>query len=423
LLAAKLAAAALLLAPLAPHVAVEPDTAALHHLVQSGTLLLSHGVVATCDVCDSEIVTIAQGSATPLATPVPIGYGAAELAAAYHLPADGSGAAGTVAIIDGGGYPDLEADLARYRTEFGLPPCTTASGCFKVVDYLGGPPLHPDGTDEEKELSAETALDVEMVSAACPACKIVLVQAPTKDFYLSALHTAADAVPSIAKAVQVAIGLGASAVSMSFGYPSTKDINTGPVSTVFAHPGIAFVASSGDSGYLGNVHGYWPQNQPSVISVGGTAVYESADSVFSAAAWNQAGSGCETDLPPAHGQPAAVAAYCNGHRAATDVSAVSDPATGVAVYDSYGIGGWYVAGGTSAAAPIIAAMYVRGGHTAAVDGPNTLYAAPAGAFTDVAFGQNGAAHSCQTSAAPLCVSGPGWDGPTGIGTPNGLAGF
>lgn len=417
--AVKVAAAALLLAP---YVSVFPDVTALHHLVQSGSLLASHGVVATCDVCDSEVVTIAQGSPTPLATPVPIGYGAAELASAYHLPEASAGPAGTVAIIDGGGYPDVESDLAHYRTQFGLSPCTTASGCLKVVDYQGGPPLTPDGSDEEKQLSAETALDVEMVSAACPSCKILLVQAPTRDFYLSASHTATAAVPSIVKAASVAVGLGASAVSMSFGYPSTKDINTGPVSAVFSHPGIAFVASSGDSGYLGNVHGFWPQNLPTVISVGGTALYQS-DTAFSSAAWNQAGSGCETDLPPAHGQPVAVYAFCDGHRAATDVSSVSDPATGVAVYDSYGIGGWYVAGGTSAAAPFIAAMFARAGHTATVDGPATLYSAPSGAFTDVSSGQNGAAHSCQTSAPQLCVSGPGWDGPTGVGTPNGLSGF
>ena len=417
--AVKMAAAALLLAP---YVTVNPDAAALHHLVQDGTLLESHGVVPTCDVCDSEIVTVAQGSPTPMATLVPGGYSAAELAAAYHLPDAASGTSATVAIIDGGGYPSVEAVLARYRTQFGLPPCTVSAGCLKVVDYQGGPPLRPDGTDEERELSAETALDVEMVSAACPACKILLVQAPTQDFYLSSQHTPAQAVPSIAKAVEVAIRSGAAAVSMSFGYPSTKDINTGPVSAVFSHPGIAFVASSGDSGYHGNVHGYWPQNLPTVVSVGGTALYQS-DSGFTSSAWNEAGSACETDLPPAHGQPAAVSAYCSGHRASSDVSAVSDPSTGVAVYDSYGIGGWYVAGGTSAAAPVIAAMFARAGHTSRVDGPSTLYSAPAGAFTDISVGQNGAAHSCQTTAPQLCVSGPGWDGPTGIGTPNGLAGF
>ncbi|GAA3431029.1 S8 family serine peptidase [Kutzneria kofuensis] len=403
-------------------VSVYPDTTALHHQVQAGTLLQSHGVVATCDVCNSEVVTVAQGSTTPLATVVPVGYSAAELAAAYHLPAASAGTAGTVALIDGGGYPGFESDLATYRSQFGLPPCKVADGCLKVVDYKGGPPLHPDGTDQEKELSLETALDAEMISAACPACKIVLVQAPAEDFYLSALHPSSAAVPSIAKAVDTAIRSGASAVSMSFGYPSTKDINTGAVSAVFSHPGIAFVASSGDSGYHGNVHGYWPQNLPTVISAGGTALYQTSDG-FVSNAWNQAGSACETDLPPAHGQPSAVAALCSGHRASSDVSAVSDPATGVAVYDSYGIGGWYIAGGTSAAAPFIAALYARAGHTSRVDGPNTLYTAPDGAFTDVSLGQNGAAHSCQTIAPQLCVAGKGWDGPTGVGTPNGLAGF
>jgi subtilase family serine protease len=402
-------------------VSVYPDTAALHHQVQSGTLLQNHGVIATCDVCHSEVVTEAQGSPTPLTTVVPIGYSAAELAAAYHLPASG-GSSGTVALIDGGGYPGFESDLATYRSQFSLPPCTVSSGCLKVVDYQGGPPLHPNGTDEEKQLSLETALDAQMISAACPACKILLIQAPARDFYLSSLHTSTDAVPSIAKAVSTAIAAGASAVSMSFGYPSTKDINTGPVSAVFSHPGIAFVASSGDSGYHGNVHGYWPQNLPTVISVGGTALYQTSDG-FVSNAWNQAGSACETDLPPAHGQPAAVSSLCSGHRASSDVSAVSDPATGVAVYDSYAVGGWFTVGGTSAAAPFIAALYTRAGHLSRVDGPNTLYSAPSGAFADVSIGQNAAAHSCQTTSSQLCVSGTGWDGPTGIGTPNGLAGF
>ncbi|EWM11773.1 peptidase S8 and S53, subtilisin, kexin, sedolisin [Kutzneria sp. 744] len=402
-------------------VSVYPDTAALHAQVQAGTLLQNHGVIATCDVCDSEIVTEAQGSAAPMTTVVPVGYSASELAAAYHLPASG-GVAGTVALVDGGGYPGFESDLAAYRSQFGLPACTVASGCLKVVDYQGGPPLHPDGTDEEKQLSLETALDAQMISAACPACKILLVQAPTRDFYLSSLHTATDAVPSIARAVSTAVAAGVSAVSMSFGYPSTKDINTGPMSTVFSHPGIAFVASSGDSGYHGNVHGYWPQNLPSVISAGGTALYQTSDG-FASNAWSGAGSACETDLPPANGQPAAVAAVCGGHRASSDVSAVSDPATGVAVYDSYAAGGWYTVGGTSAAAPFIAALYARGGHLSRVDGPNTLYAAPAGAFSDVTLGQNAAAHGCQPTSLQLCVSGTGWDGPTGVGTPNGLAGF
>ncbi|MFC0435830.1 S8 family serine peptidase [Kutzneria buriramensis] len=411
----KAAAAALLL--LAPY--VQPDTTSLHQLVTNGTLLESHGVVPTCDVCDSEVVTVSPGSKTPLATTIPIGYSAGELASAYHLPDASVGVAGTVAIIDGGGYPALESDLATYRSRFKLSPCTKANGCLEVVDYQGGPPIVPDGSDLEKELSVETALDVEMVSAACPSCKIALVQAPTRDFYLTSAHGSAQSVPDIARAVDVATRLGASAVSMSFGYPSTKDINAGSVSTVFAHPGIAFVASSGDSGYEGSVHGYWPQNLPGVIAVGGTALYMSGNG-FTATSWDGAGSSCETDLPAAHGQPAAVAALCAGHRATTDVSAVSDPGTGVAVYNSYDVGGWFVAGGTSAAAPIIAAMYARAGHTSRVDGPNTLYAAPAGAFTDVTLGQNGPPHACQSQ---LCMAGKGWDGPTGVGTPNGLAGF
>jgi Subtilase family len=406
----------------ATHMVIDLDAAALHNQVKDGTLLRNHGVVATCDVCDSRIVTAALGSTTPLATPVPTGYGADEIAAAYHLPAASVGTAGTIAIIDGGAYPHLESDLGVYRKQYGLSECTVANGCLKITDYKGGPPLRSEAPLYETLLSEETSMDVDMASAACPACEIVVVQAPAEDFFISAGHPAPEALPDIARAVTTAIALGANSVSMSFGYPSDPADDTGAVSKALSHPGVALVASSGDSGYQGNQHNQWPENLSSVISVGGTAVYEQ-DTGYLANAWNQAGSGCEKDLPPANGQPAAVAAYCGGHRASTDVSAVADPATGVAAYDTYGIGGWFVGGGTSSAAPLIAAMYARGGHTSKVDGPNTLYTAPAGAFTDVDFGQNAAAHSCQVSATALCVSGKGWDGPTGVGTPNGLAGF
>lgn len=143
-------------------------------------------------------------------------------------------------------------------------------------------------------------------------------------------------------------------------------------------------------------------------------------------AWNEAGSGCATELPPALGQPSAVSALCGGHRADSDVSADADPETGAAVYDDYAPAshepdGWIVEGGTSMSSPFIAGVYARGGHLSGVEGPSSLYADPAADFNDVAVGQNVEPNSgCPTA---LCVSGPGWDGPTGLGTPNGLAGF
>src|SRR6201999_2380019 len=136
--------------------------------------------------------------------------------------------------------------------------------------------------------------------------------------------------------------------------------------------------------------------------------------------WSGAGSGCETDLPAAIGAPASASANCGGHRASSDVSAVADPATGVAVYDTYapysGLPyNWINVGGTSASSPFIAGLYARGGHLSQVIGPNTVYNAAAGSFTDVTFGQNAPIRSCSAAEIALCNSGKGWDGPTGVG--------
>jgi subtilase family serine protease len=233
-------------------------------------------------------------------------------------------------------------------------------------------------------------------------------------------------------AVNQAAIQGASSVSMSYQYPSDTTVEFGQAGRDLFHPGMAVLASSGDGGFEGNQHTGWPQNLPWVTSAGGTSLFatNTAGTQFTQTAWSGAGSGCETDLPAAIGQPPAVAAFCGGHRADSDVSAVADPATGVAVYDTYapfsGVPlNWIVVGGTSASSPFIAGLYARGGHVSQVIGPNTIYTAPKGAFTDVKIGQNAPTNGCQSVGAPvqLCQAGSGWDGPSGVGTPNGLAGF
>jgi hypothetical protein len=95
-----------------------------------------------------------------------------------------------------------------------------------------------------------------------------------------------------------------------------------------------------------------------------------------------------------------------------DVAAVADPSTGVAVYDTYGGSGWNVFGGTSAAAPLAAAIYAATGHATAT--AQLSYSTPAD-FFDVTTGLDG---SCGNY---LCTAGAGYDGPTGNGTPNGAA--
>jgi subtilase family serine protease len=338
---ATVVAALTALAPVAtaagdPHV-VTPQVQSLRAQVHNGTLLKTHGVTKSCDACQDQVVTAAPGSKTPLSTTVPAGYGADDLAAAYHLPAATAGAKGTIAIIDAGAYPTLEADVNAYRAQYGLPACTSASGCFKQTDKDGGPALPPATTFPdnayEEEIGVETALDMDMASAGCPSCNLIELQLPVEDALNGDKAHLDAAMADFGTAVNTAARLGATAVSMSYQYPSDTDVEFGQAGRDLFHPGVAVLASSGDGGYEGNEHTGWPQNLPWVVSVGGTSLLQNG-AAFTDIAWGGAGSGCETDLPGAIGAPASVSANCGGHRASSDVSAVADPNTGVAVYDT-----------------------------------------------------------------------------------------
>ncbi|MGH3434842.1 MAG: S53 family peptidase [Sciscionella sp.] len=444
-------------APAATH----PNTAnvsAIAQQIRAGTLAATHGVHENCLIplagklvhlgCQSKLVTTSRGSATPMTTATPAGYGPAELSAAYHLPDAASGSNNTIAIVGVGAYPNLESDLATYRSQYGLPACTTANGCLTITDYHGGPPLQPNAalSSVEESYATETALDVDMASASCPTCKITMVQIPmnlVKLLLAAQLQLPGALADDFGTAVNEAVNLGASSVSMSYGLPTGLQggyLGTGAPAQALHHPGVAVVASSGDSGYTGNQQ-IWPQEVQWVTSAGGTTLTKTADGYTNTAwggvykkdgSWIGAGSGCATDLGPAVGQPAAVAANCKGHRAVSDVSADADPYTGVAVYDTYTPssgtgGGWLVVGGTSAASPFLAGLYARAGNLAKVEGPNTMYAAPPGTIDDVTGGSNaqGGAAECTGDGytAAVCTGAPGWDGPTGVGVPHGLGAF
>ena len=425
-----------------PPTTASPNVASVRAQVRTGSLLTTHGVRKVCAAanarCLAQVVTASTGSTKALSTTTPLGYSATDLETAYHLPANPAiGANGTIAIIDAGAYPTLESDLAVYRAQFNLPACTVASGCLTITDMHGGPPLTPAtdflGQLEEENVAVETSLDMEMASAACPGCKLVEIQIPTGDAFPNFDQASLDAaMADFGTAVNRAATDGSSSVSMSYQYPSDTTVEFGQTGLELFHPGMAVLASSGDGGFEGNLHTGWPQNLPWVTSVGGTSLFaaNAAGTVFSQTAWSGAGSGCETDLPAAIGQPPSVSAACGGHRASSDVSAVADPATGPAVYDTYAPASgqplnWFVVGGTSVSSPFVAGIYARGGHTSQVIGPNTIYTAPKGAFTDVKLGQNAPTNGCQSVGAPVqvCQAGTGWDGPTGVGSPNGLSGF
>jgi len=319
----------------------------------------------------------------------PSGLNPADIQSAYKL--SGSSTA-TVAIVDAYDDPNAEADLGVYRSQFGLPACTTANGCFKKVSQTGTTKYPRANAGWAVEIS----LDMDMVSAACPTCHILLVEASSNSFAnLAAAVNYAATVP------------GVKAISNSYGGSDSAETSS------YNHPGIAITASSGDSGYGAQS----PASYPHVIGVGGTSLTRNSSTRgWTESAWSGAGSGCSTLNAKPSWQTSVT--QCSG-KAISDVSAVADPNTGVSVYDStsyQGTVGWSVWGGTSAASPIIAAVYALSGNTTGYPASIT-WANSAGLF-DVTTGSNG---TCSPSI--WCHAGTGWDGPTGLGTPNGTSAF
>ena len=352
-----------------------------------------HGSERTCPAaragfaaCLARVVTDASGK--PLATGGPTGYNPADIQAAYGLSGT-SGSGRTVAIVDAYDDPTAEADLGVYRSQFGLPACTTANGCFTKINQNGGttPPKVNAGW------ATEISLDLDMVSATCPSCHILLVEASSASF--TDLGAAVN---------RAAATTGVVAISNSYGGTDSAAMSA------YEHPGIAITASTGDNGY--GVES--PASFPHVVAVGGTSLKKSGSS-WTETAWSGAGSGCSTRNPNPGWQ---LNTSCSG-KANADVSAVADPYTGVSVYDStryQGRSGWQVYGGTSASSPIIASVYALANNFGSYAAQYTWQ--HSGGLHDVTSGSNG---TCSTTV--WCKAGAGWDGPTGLGTPNGTASF
>jgi subtilase family serine protease len=326
----------------------------------------------------------------------PSGYFPADLQSAYKLPSSTAGTGQTVAIVDAFDDPSAEADLGVYRAQFGLPACTTANGCFRKVSQTGTTSYPRKNGGWAEEIS----LDLDMVSAICPKCHILLVEAS------SATTT------NLGKAVNEAAALGATEISNSYGGGDTADTSA----PYYNHPGIMITASSGDSGF--GVE--FPASSRYVTAVGGTSLTRSTNARgWAETAWSGAGSGCSTRNPALSGQATFNTGCAN--RAVADVSAVADPNTGVAVYDSFayqGFSGWLVFGGTSVSSPIIASVYALAGNAASATNNFPYTHDSSSTFNDVTSGSNG---TC--SPTQLCHARVGWDGPTGLGTPNGTGGF
>lgn len=319
----------------------------------------------------------------------PSGYGPADLQSAYALPSLTAGNGQTVAIVDAFDDPHAQADLAVYRSRYGLPACTTANGCFRKVNQAGRAGSYPAGN---AGWAQEISLDLDMVSAVCPNCHILLVEATSSTFL------------NLDVAVDTAARLGATAISNSYG-AGEYAAETGD-QTHFNHPHAMITASSGDSGFGTQ----FPAASRFVTAVGGTSLWRDGSARgWSETAWSGAGSGCSRFI----GKPAWQHDPGCPRRAIADVSAVADPNTGVAVYDK----GWWIFGGTSVAAPIIASVYALAANTSSSSYAQDSYL-NVGSMFDVTGGSNG---TCLTTY--LCAAKPGYDGPTGNGTPNGLAAF
>ena len=353
---------------------------------------------------------------SPDAIPAGNGYGPSQLQAAYNLTAASAadGAGTTVAVVDAFNDPTAAADLATYRSAAGLPALT--AGQFTVYNQNGQTSPLPATAPATDDWTLEESLDVDMVSAICPNCKIDLVEASSDSG--NGLFVAEQS---------AATTLGAKYISNSWG-GSESSSDPSMDSSDFGVSGVVYTASAGDGAYSAGV--IYPATSPHVVGVGGTTLNTASnsrgwtESVWKTSSTEGTGSGCSAVEPQPSWQAAIplIKSACS-HRVDNDVAADADPNTGAAVYDTTnGNGGWNEVGGTSESSPIIASVFAlagnngNGGNNAA----DSIYTHTAN-LNEVTASNNG---TCSPSV--LCTATGAantYNGPTGWGTPNGLTAF
>jgi hypothetical protein len=417
----------------------------------------------------------------PLAAPSPgagaFGLRPQDLHAAYDLPASVSSAQ-TVALVDAYNDPNAEADLKAYDEEFALPACTAGNGCFKQVNQNGetgnlpfpkttkelesarkGTRAQREEAEEATGWGLEISLDIEVAHATCESCEVLLVEAGVPSY------------EDLETAERSAAALGAGEVSNSWAGPEVGETPELESASPFDHKGIVITAAAGDEGYLdwgaeaASERGYvgFPASSPHVVAVGGTRLSLGAGSAWAGeTVWNgdgATGGGCSvvfTAQPWQQSLSNWSGVGCGTKRAVADVSADADPYTGVAVHDTSPeceyryeeakvkhVLYWCTIGGTSVSSPLIASVFALAGGASKVEYPaKTLYeneAKSPGVLHDVTTGSNGEctkpftetglsgctsmeeSKSCASKA--ICLAGAGYDGPTGVGTPDGIAAF
>ncbi len=352
--------------------------------------------------CNAHVVVNAKG--TPLVNKTPAGFSPADLRSAYNLSGRASDKE-VVGIVDAYDDPTIKNDLDVYSRQFNLPIlpfCAIGAAkpgvpCLQKINQSGGVAL----PEPNSAWAVEISLDVEAVHALCGNCSIILAEAVSPNM------------KNLTAAVDAAVKAGANVVSGSYGGPEFSGETA--FDSHFNHPGVAFTVSSGDSGY--GVQ--YPAASPFVTAVGGTSLYMNGSKYEDENAWSGSGSGCSRFEPKPSWQ---TDVQCSG-RTVADVSAVADPATGFAVYTTTspkGQKGWFAVGGTSLSSPLIAAVYALSGNIPNGRQSNSLPYILGSRFDlhDVVGGSNGIC-----GQAYLCSGKTKYDGPTGLGSPNGTGAF
>ena len=360
-----------------------------------GTAANSHSAAAACPAppfgyahCHALVLADPQGK--PFASSSPTGLSPATIKSVYSFPTSSTAGGGkTVAIVDAYDDPTAESDLGVFDSQYVLPACTTANGCFKKVDQRGGT-TYPR---KDSGWALEISLDIQWAHAIAPGAKILLVEADSNSF--TNLLAAEDYAKAHAR--YVSNSWGASEFSSEGSYDSH-----------FAQTGVSFFVSSGDSGLPAE----YPSASPNVISVGGTTLHFDRTGKFTGeTGWSSGGGGCSA-YETATSAQSAFSQYgqvnCNRKRATPDVSLDADPSSGVSVYDTtryQGQTGWFTVGGTSASSPMWAGRSADAGTTV-----NSAYVyGNSISFRDITSGNNGA--SCLVGY-DLCTGRGSWTGAT-----------
>jgi len=414
---------------------------------------------------------VARAAVLPAPTPAEGFYGLRpqDLHSAYALPSSATSAQ-TIAIVDSFNDPNAASDLRAYDEEFSLPACTVANGCFAQVNQSGEASNLPfpqtnaelesarSGSSAERSEATEAtgwgleiSLDIETAHATCQSCHVLLVEARSSSY------------SDLEAAERRALALGANEISNSWGGSERGDTPEEESASAFAHPDVVITASTGDHGYLewgaesSSERGYaeFPSSSPHVVAVGGTRLTLNGSGGWAGeTVWNghgASGGGCSVDFTAPSWQqhlPDWSAVGCGDKRAVADVAADADPYTGLAVHDTSiacaGHGHWCTMGGTSLASPLVAGVFALAGGAGGVSYPaSTLYENEAhspSSLHDVSSGSNGecvkgfsvetglssctiSEQAASCSSQLICLAAGGYDGPSGVGTPDGLTAF